>query len=288
MSNPAKTNSRALTEPAFVRYTLIGFVLLVFVLLLFTPLVFIFATAFRDGWEVYVRSVTEPDALSAVKLTLIAAVSAVFFNLIFGIAAAWAVTKFRFKGKSFLTALIDLPFSVSPVIAGLVFILLFGNHGPLGRWLIANDFKVIFAVPGIILATIFVTFPFIARELISLMQEQGTEEEEAAILLGASGWKTFLRITLPNIRIGLFYGIVLCSARAIGEFGAVSVVSGHIRGMTNTMPLHIEILYNEYQFTAAFAVSTILASTAVITLIAKRVLENISERKRAVNHENNH
>ncbi|QAR32819.1 sulfate ABC transporter permease subunit CysW [Geovibrio thiophilus] len=288
MSQAVKRNGSALTEPAFVRYTLIGFVFLMFVLLLFTPLVFIFATAFRDGWDVYVRSVTEPNALAAVKLTLVAAVSAVVFNLIFGIAAAWAVTKFRFKGKNFLTALIDLPFSVSPVIAGLVFILLLGNHGPLGRWLIANDFKVIFAVPGIILATVFVTFPFIARELISLMQEQGTEEEEAAILLGASGWKTFLRITLPNIKIGLFYGIVLCSARAIGEFGAVSVVSGHIRGMTNTVPLHIEILYNEYQFTAAFAVSTILASTAVITLTAKRVLENISERKRAVKHENNH
>lgn len=272
----ANIRKRSLSEPRWVRYSLIGFVFLTFFLLLALPLAAIFVTAFRDGTEVYLKAISDPDALSAVKLTLFATFCAVVLNTLFGVAAAWAVTKFRFKGKNLLTALIDLPFSVSPVIAGLIFILLFGTSGLFGKFLQANDIRIVFAVPGIVLATIFVTFPFVARELIPLMQEQGTEEEEAARLLGASTLKTFLKITIPNIKLGLFYGIVLCSARAIGEFGAVSVVSGHIRGMTNTMPLHIEILYNEYKFTAAFAVSTLLALTAIITLIAKRILENRS------------
>lgn len=279
MSRIAATHARgALSEPPLVKWILIGLTFLIFTLLILLPLALIFTMAFRDGIDVYLAAIKEPDALAAVKLTLIATVLAVFFNLLFGVAAAWAITKFDFRGKNFLITLIEMPFSVSPVIAGLIFILLFGSHGFMGQWLIANDFKIVFAVPGIVLATIFVTFPFIARELIPLMQEQGVEEEEAAVLLGASGLRTFFKVTLPNIKLGLFYGVVLCSARAIGEFGAVSVVSGHIRGMTNTMPLHIEILYNEYQFTAAFAVSTLLAFTAIITLIAKRILENKTKK----------
>jgi len=261
-------------DSPLVKYTLISLVFIIFFILLVLPLAVIFTTALRDGAKVYIDAVTDSDALSAIKLTLIATVAAVALNTLFGLAAAWAVTKFRFRGKNLLTALIDLPFSVSPVIAGLIFILLFGSSGLLGGFLQANDIRIVFAVPGIVLATVFVTFPFVARELIPLMQEQGSDEEEAARLLGASTFKTFIKITIPNIKLGLFYGIVLCSARAIGEFGAVSVVSGHIRGMTNTMPLHIEILYNEYRFTAAFAVSTLLALTAIVTLVAKRLIEN--------------
>jgi sulfate transport system permease protein len=261
-------------DSPLVKYTLISLVFIIFFVLLLLPLAVIFTTALRDGAKVYIDAVTDSDALSAIKLTLTATVAAVALNTLFGLAAAWAVTKFRFRGKNLLTALIDLPFSVSPVIAGLIFILLFGSSGLLGGFLQANDIRIVFAVPGIVLATVFVTFPFVARELIPLMQEQGSDEEEAARLLGASTFKTFIKITIPNIKLGLFYGIVLCSARAIGEFGAVSVVSGHIRGMTNTMPLHIEILYNEYRFTAAFAVSTLLALTAIVTLVAKRLIEN--------------
>ncbi len=265
---------RNTNENPFVKYTLILLVFIIFFLLLFLPLAMIFTTALRDGAKVYLDAITDSDALSAIRLTLTATVAAVALNTLFGLAAAWAVTKFRFRGKNLLTALIDLPFSVSPVIAGLIFILLFGSSGLFGGFLQSHAIRIVFAVPGIVLATIFVTFPFVARELIPLMQEQGSDEEEAARLLGASTFKTFMKITLPNIKLGLFYGIVLCSARAIGEFGAVSVVSGHIRGMTNTMPLHIEILYNEYRFTAAFAVSTLLALTAIVTLIAKRLIEN--------------
>lgn len=275
MTNIRRKNSG---DPLWGRYTLITLTFLVFFLLLVLPLAAIFAAAFKDGVRVYLEAVTDPGAMSAIKLTLFAAFLAVVLNSVFGIAAAWAVTKFRFRGKNLLAALIDIPFSVSPVIAGLIFILLFGRTGFFGGFLQSNDIQIVFAVPGIVLATIFVTFPFVARELIPLMQEKGTEEEEAAVLLGASTLNTFLKITLPNIRLGLFYGIVLSSARAIGEFGAVSVVSGHIRGLTNTVPLHIEILYNEYRFTSAFAVSTLLALMAVFTLIAKRIIENRTRR----------
>lgn len=275
MTNIRRKNSG---DPLWVRYTLITLTFLVFFLLLVLPLAAIFAAAFKDGVRVYLEAVADPGAMSAIKLTLFAAFLAVALNSVFGIAAAWAVTKFRFRGKNLLAALIDIPFSVSPVIAGLIFILLFGRTGFFGGFLQSNDIQIVFAVPGIVLATIFVTFPFVARELIPLMQEKGTEEEEAAVLLGASTLNTFLKITLPNIRLGLFYGIVLSSARAIGEFGAVSVVSGHIRGLTNTVPLHIEILYNEYRFTSAFAVSTLLALMAVFTLIAKRIIENRTRR----------
>jgi sulfate transport system permease protein len=222
---------------------------------------------------VYLAAITEPDAVSAIKLTLIAAGISVPLNLVFGVAAAWAIAKFDFRGKSVLLTLIDLPFSVSPVIAGLIYVLVFGLQGWFGAWLIENDMKVIFAVPGIVLATLFITFPFIARELIPLMQAQGQEQEEAAVVLGASGWQTFWKVTLPNVKWALLYGVILCNARAMGEFGAVSVVSGHIRGMTNTMPLHIEILYNEYQFAAAFAVASLLAVLALVTLVLKYIVE---------------
>jgi sulfate transport system permease protein len=247
----------------------VGYVALVLVL----PLASVFVQALDKGWRVYLESIREPDALAAIKLTLITAGIAVTANLAFGLAAAWAITRFSFRGKNLLVTLIDLPLAVSPVISGLVFVLLFGLHGWLGPWLDSRDIRVIFAVPGVVLATIFVTFPFVARELIPFMQAQGTEEEEAAIVLGASGLTTFFRITLPNIRWSLLYGVILCSARAMGEFGAVSVVSGHIRGETNTLPLQVEILYNEYNYTAAFAVASLLSVVAIVTLIAKRVIE---------------
>lgn len=263
----------ATSEPKFVQYTLTAVALLFMLLFLVLPLVSIFVTAFQKGWDVYVASITHPDALSAIKLTLIVTVIVVPLNAIFGLATAWAITKFNFKGKNLLITLIDLPFAISPVIAGLTFILLFGAQGLFGDFLFANDIKIIFALPGIVLATLFVTLPFVARELIPLMQTQGITDEEASISLGASGWKTFWYVTLPNIKWGLFYGLILCNARAIGEFGAVSVVSGHIRGMTNTMPLHIEILYNEYQFAAAFAVASLMSILAIITLIVKNIVE---------------
>jgi sulfate/thiosulfate transport system permease protein len=242
-------------------------------LFLALPLAVVFTEALSSGIGTYFASLTEPDALAAMRLTLITAAIAVPFNLVFGVAASWAVAKFQFFGKSFLITLIDLPFSVSPVISGLVYVLLFGAQGLAGPWLAEHDIHIIFAVPGIVLATMFVTFPFVARELIPLMQEQGTEEEEAARTLGASGWQTFFRVTLPNVKWGLLYGVLLCNARAMGEFGAVSVVSGHIRGLTNTMPLHIEILYNEYTFAAAFAVASLLACLALVTLVVKSALE---------------
>jgi sulfate transport system permease protein len=245
---------------------------------LLVPLEAVFAEAFRKGFEAYIAAVTEPDALSAIKLTLIAAAIAVPLNLVFGVAAAWAIAKFDFKGKSILITLIDLPFAVSPVIAGLIYVLIFGLQGWFGEWLLDNDIKIIFAIPGIVLATIFVTFPFVARELIPLMQAQGKEEEEAALVLGASGWKILWKVTLPNIKWGLLYGVILCNARAMGEFGAVSVVSGHIRGLTNTMPLHVEILYNEYNYAAAFAVASLLAFLALITLALKTYVEWQSAR----------
>ncbi len=263
----------AITEPWWVRALLIGIALAFLTLFLFVPLVAVFYEALRKGWDVYVASITEPDALSAIKLTLIAAAIAVPLNLVFGVAAAWAIAKFEFRGKNVLLTLIDLPFSVSPVISGLIYVLLFGLQGYFGPWLREHDIKILFAVPGIVLATIFVTFPFVARELIPLMQSQGSEEEEAALVLGASGWRTFWHVTLPNIKWGLLYGVILCNARAMGEFGAVSVVSGHIRGETNTIPLQVEILYNEFNITGAFAVASLLAFLAVVTLAIKSVIE---------------
>lgn len=265
--------AHATTEPVWVRRVLIGVALVFLSLFLFVPLVSVFFEAFKKGWEVYVAAITEADAVSAMWLTLIAAAISVPLNLVFGVSAAWAIAKFDFRGKSVLLTLIDLPFSVSPVIAGLIYVLVFGLQGWFGEWLMAHDLKVIFAVPGIVLATIFVTFPFVARELIPLMQAQGQEQEEAARVLGASGWQTFWKVTLPNVKWGLLYGVILCNARAMGEFGAVSVVSGHIRGQTNTLPLHIEILYNEYQFAASFAVASLLASLALVTLVLKYIVE---------------
>ncbi|GAB3186653.1 sulfate ABC transporter permease subunit CysW [Hydrogenophaga aquatica] len=267
------------TEAAWVRYTLIGVALTFMFLFLVLPLAAVFTEALRKGVEGYLEALKEPDAWSAVRLTLLTALVAVPLNLVFGVAAAWAIAKYEFRGKSFLTTLVDLPFSVSPVVAGLIYVLVFGAQGWLGPWLAEHDIKIIFAVPGIILATIFVTFPFIARELIPLMQAQGNEEEQAAIVLGATGWQTFWRVTLPNIKWGLIYGVILCNARAMGEFGAVSVVSGHIRGQTNTMPLHVEILYNEYQSVAAFAVASLLALLALVTLAIKSVAEWRMERE---------
>ncbi|WP_343741056.1 sulfate ABC transporter permease subunit CysW [Herbaspirillum huttiense] len=263
----------AITEPWWVRVLLIGIALAFLTLFLFVPLVAVFYEALRKGWDVYVASITEPDAWSAIKLTLLAAAIAVPLNLVFGVAAAWAIAKFEFRGKNVLLTLIDLPFSVSPVISGLIYVLLFGLQGYFGPWLREHDIKILFAVPGIVLATIFVTFPFVARELIPLMQSQGSEEEEAALVLGASGWRTFWHVTLPNIKWGLLYGVILCNARAMGEFGAVSVVSGHIRGETNTIPLQVEILYNEFNITGAFAVASLLAFLAVVTLAVKSVIE---------------
>jgi len=263
----------ATTEPAWVRRLLIGTALAFLTLFLFVPLAVVFAEAFKKGLQVYLAAITEPDALSAIKLTLIAAGIAVPMNLVFGVAAAWCIAKFDFRGKNVLLTLIDLPFSVSPVISGLIYVLVFGLQGWFGEWLRDHDLKVIFAVPGIVLATVFVTFPFVARELIPLMQAQGTEQEEAARVLGASGWQLFRRVTLPNVKWALLYGVILCNARAMGEFGAVSVVSGHVRGQTNTMPLHIEILYNEYQFAASFAVASLLAGLALVTLVLKFAVE---------------
>jgi sulfate transport system permease protein len=260
-------------ESVVVTVSLIGIALIYLLLFLGLPLFAVFHEAFSKGWDLYWTALNEPDAWSAIQLTLIAAAIAVPANLVFGVLAAWAIAKFEFKGKSLLITLIDLPFAVSPVVSGLVYVLLFGAQGWFGPWLQAHDIKLIFAVPGIVLATIFVTFPFIARELIPLMQAQGKEEEEAAVSLGASGWQTFWRVTLPNIKWGLLYGVILCNARAMGEFGAVSVVSGHIRGMTNTMPLHVEILYNEYNFVAAFAVASLLALLALVTLLVKALVE---------------
>ena len=260
-------------ESGVVRWILIGTALIFLGVFIFLPLGIVFSQAFAKGVGTYWDSLRQPDALAAIRLTLLAAGIAVPLNLVFGVAATWAIGKFRFKGRSLLITLIDLPLSVSPVVSGLIYVLLFGLQGLLGPWLIRHDLQVIFAVPGIVLATIFVTFPFIARELIPLVEAQGQEEEEAALALGASGWQTFFRVSLPNIKWGLLYGVILCNARAMGEFGAVSVVSGHIRGRTNTMPLHIEILYNEYQFAAAFAVASLLAMLALTTLVVKSIVE---------------
>jgi sulfate transport system permease protein len=261
------------TESPLVRRALIAGALAFLAAFLFLPLAFIFWSALRKGWGVYIAAITDPDAVSAIRLTLICTAIAVPANLVFGVAAAWAIAKFDFRGKSALVTLIDLPFSVSPVIAGLIYVLVFGLQGWFGPWLREHDLKVIFAVPGLVLATVFVTFPFVARELIPLMQSQGAEEEEAAVVLGASGWKVFWRVTLPNIKWGLIYGVILCNARAMGEFGAVSVVSGHIRGATDTLPLHVEILYNEYQFAASFAAASLLALLALVTLALKLAVE---------------
>jgi len=247
--------------------------LLIVGVLIVLPLLVVLRQAFAEGAAAWLASVREPDARAAIRLTLGVTAVVVPLNTLFGVAAAWAIAKFRFKGRSLLLSLVDLPFAVSPVIAGLIFILVFGRHGWLGGWLSRHDVQILFAVPGILLATLFVTFPFVARELIPLMTEQGTEEEQAALSLGATGWQTFFKVTLPNIKWGLLYGIILCNARAMGEFGAVSVVSGHIRGETNTLPLHVEVLYNEYSFTAAFASASILAGLAVVTLIVKTVVE---------------
>ena len=277
MSRPATSAPRAITratgESPLVRWTLtaVALVFLAFVLVL--PLALVFQQAFAKGVDAYWRAISEPDALAAAKLTLIVAMVAVPINVVFGIAAAWCISKFEFPGRNLLVTLIDLPFAVSPVISGMIFVLLAGAHGWFGPWLMEHDVRIIFAVPGIILATMFITAPFVARELIPLMQEQGPEEEEAAMVLGASGWQTFRRVTLPNIKWGLLYGIILCNARAMGEFGAVSVVSGHIRGETNTLPLHVEILYNEYSFAASFAVASVLTLLALVTLALKTLVE---------------
>jgi sulfate/thiosulfate transport system permease protein len=275
----ARDSSRS--EPAIVRFVIIALAVTFLTIFVVLPLVIVFTSAFSHGVGAYLRALAEEEALAAIKLTLLVAAISVLLNLIFGVAAAWAISKFEFPGKTMLNTLIDLPFSVSPVISGLVFVLLFGAQGLLGPWLQAHDVYIIFAVPGIVLATTFVTFPFVAREMIPLMQEQGTSEEEAALSLGASGLMTFWRVTLPNVKWGLLYGVLLCNARAMGEFGAVSVVSGHIRGETNTMPLLVEILYNEYQFVAAFAIASLLAMLALVTLVIKIVLERRLERHRS-------
>ena len=278
--NSTRYEANAATrEPAWVKWTLLGVSLTFFAVFLLLPLVAVFVEAFRKGWDTYLAALVEPDALSAIKLTLTAALIAVPLNLVFGVAAAWAITKFEFRGKHLLITFIDLPFSVSPVVAGLIYVLVFGAQGWFGPWLSDHDVKIIFAVPGIVLATVFVTFPFVARELIPLMEAQGKDEEEAAVVLGARGWQTFWHVTLPNVKWGLLYGVILCNARAMGEFGAVSVVSGHIRGLTNTMPLHVEILYNEYQSVAAFAAASLLALLALVTLVIKSVAEWKSEQE---------
>lgn len=266
-------SSRATSEPAWIRRVLISIVLLFLSSFLFLPLIAVFTEALRSGFATYFAAISDPNALAAMKLTLIAAIIAVPLNVIFGVAAAWAIAKFEFKGKSFLITLIDLPFAVSPVIAGLIYILIFGMQGWFGSYLYDHDIKVIFAIPGIVLATIFVTFPFVARELIPLMQAQGKDEEEAGLVLGASGWQILWRITFPNIKWGLLYGVILTNARAMGEFGAVSAVSGHIIGQTNTMPLHVEILYADHQMAAAFAVASLLALLAIVTLVLKTFVE---------------
>ena len=285
MSSPT-TDTRALrraqagtTEATWLRNLLIGLALAFLLLFLVLPLAAVFTEALRQGWDAYIEGLTDPDAWSAIQLTLLTAVIAVPLNLVFGVAAAWCMAKFEFRGKAFLITLIDLPFSISPVVAGLMYVLVFGANGWFGSWLAAHDIKIIFAVPGIVLATVFVTFPFIARELIPLMQAQGNDEEQAAVVLGANGWQTFWYVTLPNIKWGLVYGVILCNARAMGEFGAVSVVSGHIRGQTNTIPLHVEILYNEYQSVAAFAAASLLALLALVTLAIKTVAEWKAEQQ---------
>ena len=268
-------------EAKWTKRVLISIMLVYLSIFLLVPLIFIFVKAFEKGASVYLAAITESDALAAIRLTLLVAVIAVPLNTVFGIAAAWLITKFQFKGKQLLLSLIELPFAVSPVIAGLIFILFFSPSGILGPWLVDHGIKIIFSVPGIVIATMFVSFPFVARELIPVMQSQGKAEEEAAISLGANGWQMFLRVTLPNIKWGLLYGMILCNARAIGEFGAVSVVSGRIRGETNTMPLHIEILYNEYQFSASFAVASIMSLLAIVTLIIKSWIEWRTEKQEA-------
>lgn len=270
MKSGSPTAPVAIGNSPATRALLIGITLAFLMLLLFIPLAAVFTEGLRKGVGVYLAAIREPVAWSAVKLTLLTAAIAVPCNTVFGVAAAWAIAKFRFRGRSVLITLIDLPFAVSPVVAGLIYVLVFGRQGWLGPWLMANDWKIIFATPGIVLSTIFVTFPFVARELIPLMETQGADDELAALSLGASPWKMFWRVTLPNIKWGLLYGVILCNARAMGEFGAVSVVSGHIRGQTNTIPLHVEILYNEYQFTAAFAVASLLAGLALVTLVLKQ------------------
>jgi len=273
------TNSHA-QDPVLVRWILTGMALTALVLFIVLPLAVVFVQALEKGWQAYRDTVVQPETVSAIELSLLAVGISVPLNLLFGLAAAWAITKFQFQGKNVLTALIDIPFGVSPVISGLVWVLVFGAQGWFGPWLVEHDISIIFAVPGIILATTFVTFPFVARELIALMESQGTEEEEAALSLGASGWQMFFRVTLPNIKWGLLYGVVLCTARALGEFGAVSVVSGHIRGQTNTLPLHVEILYNEYNYAGAFAVASLLSVLTVITLALKKALEGKTSEQR--------
>ncbi|HEY0962238.1 MAG TPA: sulfate ABC transporter permease subunit CysW [Pseudomonadales bacterium] len=275
-------NNAATRETPWIKWTIIGVSLGFFLLFILMPLVAVFFEALRLGWAPYFAAIVEPDALSAVVLTLTVAAIAVPANLVFGVAAAWLIAKFDFRGKQLLTTLIDLPFSVSPVVVGLMYVLIFGANGWLGAWLIEHDLRIIFALPGIALASIFVTFPFIARELIPLMQAQGREEEEAAVVLGANGWQVFWHVTLPNIKWGLLYGVILANARAMGEFGAVSVVSGKLRGMTTTLPLHVEILYNEYNFAAAFAVASLLALLALVTLVVKTWIEH-----RTVSHHAN-
>ncbi|MET0443514.1 MAG: sulfate ABC transporter permease subunit CysW [Pseudorhodoplanes sp.] len=271
--------SPTLTEPRWIRAIIIALAILFLIVLIVLPLVLVFSQAFSRGFEAYLRALIDPEAQAAIRLTLLIAAISVSLNLVFGLIAAWAIAKFEFPGKTILISLVDLPFSVSPVISGLVFVLLFGGQGYFGPWLQSHGIQILFAVPGIVLATTFVTFPFVVRALIPLMQEQGTSEEEAAVSLGASGLKTFFRVTLPNIKWGVLYGVLLCNARAMGEFGAVAVVSGHIRGETNTMPLLVEILYNEYQFMAAFAVASLLAMLALITLAAKAILERHLDRR---------
>lgn len=266
-------SSGACNDPWWLKLFLTSIAIGFLWLLLILPLTLVFLEAFREGWQTYVRSMRDPAAVSAIKLTLLTTAICLPLNTFFGLAASWAIAKFEFRGKSFLITLIDLPFAVSPVISGLIYVLVFGMHGWLGPHLLKHDIQIIFAVPGIVLATVFVTFPFVARELIPLMQEQGTEEEQAAISLGANGWQTFMRVTFPNIKWGLLYGVIICNARAMGEFGAVSVVSGHIRGKTNTLPLHVEILYNEYNVAAAFAMASLLAILGLVTLVLKSVLE---------------
>lgn len=273
LSEEAAVRPRHINESGFVRFVLIGIALLFLTLMVVLPLFTVFYEGLKKGWDVYVAALTDADAKSALKLTLIVSLIAIPLNTVFGIMAAWAITKFKFRGRNFLITLIDLPFAVSPVISGLIYVLLFGAQGFLGPWLDDHGIQIVFALPGIILATVFVTFPFVARELIPLMDAQGVQEEEAAVSLGARGFKLFWYVTLPNIKWGLLYGIILCNARAMGEFGAVSVISGHIRGETNTLPLHIEILYNEYQFSASFAVASLLVMLALVTLLAKKLIE---------------
>lgn len=278
VTNPRSSKTAAarphLTESRIIRWVLIGIALLFIGLIVVLPMITVISESLRKGWDVYVNALKDPDAMAALRLTLVAAAIAVPLNTIFGAAAAWAITKFKFRGKNLLITLIDLPFAVSPVVSGLIYVLLFGAQGFLGPWLDERDINIIFATPGIVLATMFVTFPFVARELIPIMEAQGVQDEEAAVSLGARGWRIFFKVTLPNIKWGLLYGMILCNARAMGEFGAVSVVSGHIRGETNTLPLHIEILYNEYQFSASFAVASLLMLLAILTLIVKSILES--------------